>query len=1096
MKKLIFLFSTILFTLATNAQIASYNFNTNANDTVGGYNATSFGSPEYVNGEYITLDSADYLELPDTLQSAFEIDSSLEIRVRFKVEGDYKATSGEEARIIITSKPKYFTTACGFDVTAREWDGQLQIITTFGGCEGCYNDCRQSEGKSDFIKDIEPGKWYDFSMKFIFDKQKPYICYAVNNTVSISYYDEGFDYDAFRNTLDQRQIFVGADSANKILLKQGRPSLELDIDYLTISSPALPGDTNKIRKVLQTLINEMNGTISLTEEKEDSLQGVFVNNWDNASFSAQRNVVLSYISTYAAHFSPIFDKTYQENPEDFPPKEAIQYIIEQWILDNQYGPSTVKEMEGLIFADHEQFPGAVSNAAPRLTGATFTIDGDYQTDPGFMLNSQEYARRPTGYYVPPGELVTITAPMSVVDKGLSIYVGAHNKNVEETWSAFTRFPRISTTYQIDTNTITVANPFGGGIYITVPDGSHFGALEFTVDGAVKAPYYCTKEGFSNSLTEFLNDIGNQYVPWLDMESSNFMCTISAGMASMMTDPDSILSIWDKTFDAYNVALGRPLERFRGEYIIVDCQSNVRYTFAPADYPMALTTTAHPYDPDLDLPVAVQQGSDWYKGQNAYHYLICHEFGHLHNMPTLTLEREANVHMPTVAVYNMVMGEPIDSAFVYSIKQGLNLDQAALDWILTPNFYKGNHISWDTLTNQIIRAQLMYQSRGYAKLVDIANLFGWEALGNIMGYFYDYKRENPEWNPLKLEDDQFIEAASLRMGFNMAPHFEFWGIIPSDSLVQKLDTMPVSEVIKERIIHFRSIVPAGNEAFQSFYNIMMSKVGSDHQEQYNSMLTFYDSVYANKIIARIDTILFKYYDYDSTFYNQSPVITGLIKPIVIGQNSSTSLALTDLIIEDPDNVFPYDFSLTIKDGTNYSISGDTIIPDLCFSGFLSVPITISDGIEESNEYLVNIEVTQISGIDYQMACEDFTWIDGITYTENNTTATYTLTNVVGCDSIVTLDLTIADTCNGSSVIGISTNDISIYPNPVHDHLVIELPSADFSKVEILDITGKKILTKGVERQKIIFHSLDIENGLYFIRITGKKGQTDTFKIIKK
>ncbi len=47
----------------------------------------------------------------------------------------------------------------------------------------------------------------------------------------------------------------------------------------------------------------------------------------------------------------------------------------------------------------------------------------------------------------------------------------------------------------------------------------------------------------------------------------------------------------------------------------------------------------------------------------------------------------------------------------------------------------------------------------------------------------------------------------------------------------------------------------------------------------------------------------------------------------------------------------------------------------------------------------------TGIDTQVACESFTWIDGITYTESNNTATFTETNQYECDSVVTLNLTI-------------------------------------------------------------------------------------------
>ncbi|HLV42485.1 MAG TPA: gliding motility-associated C-terminal domain-containing protein, partial [Brumimicrobium sp.] len=51
--------------------------------------------------------------------------------------------------------------------------------------------------------------------------------------------------------------------------------------------------------------------------------------------------------------------------------------------------------------------------------------------------------------------------------------------------------------------------------------------------------------------------------------------------------------------------------------------------------------------------------------------------------------------------------------------------------------------------------------------------------------------------------------------------------------------------------------------------------------------------------------------------------------------------------------------------------------------------------------------QITGVDTQIACHSFTWIDGNTYTSSNNTATHTIVGgaVNGCDSIVSLDLTI-------------------------------------------------------------------------------------------
>ena len=52
----------------------------------------------------------------------------------------------------------------------------------------------------------------------------------------------------------------------------------------------------------------------------------------------------------------------------------------------------------------------------------------------------------------------------------------------------------------------------------------------------------------------------------------------------------------------------------------------------------------------------------------------------------------------------------------------------------------------------------------------------------------------------------------------------------------------------------------------------------------------------------------------------------------------------------------------------------------------------------------------SGIDSIFSCNPYTWIDGITYTSSNNTATHTLTNAAGCDSIVTLNFTISSLSN--------------------------------------------------------------------------------------
>lgn len=71
-----------------------------------------------------------------------------------------------------------------------------------------------------------------------------------------------------------------------------------------------------------------------------------------------------------------------------------------------------------------------------------------------------------------------------------------------------------------------------------------------------------------------------------------------------------------------------------------------------------------------------------------------------------------------------------------------------------------------------------------------------------------------------------------------------------------------------------------------------------------------------------------------------------------------------------------------------------------------------------------QCTNSTGTDIQTACNSYTWIDGNTYTASNNTAMYTLSNAGGCDSIVTLNLTInsvADVTTTTNVLTISANN---------------------------------------------------------------------------
>ncbi len=65
--------------------------------------------------------------------------------------------------------------------------------------------------------------------------------------------------------------------------------------------------------------------------------------------------------------------------------------------------------------------------------------------------------------------------------------------------------------------------------------------------------------------------------------------------------------------------------------------------------------------------------------------------------------------------------------------------------------------------------------------------------------------------------------------------------------------------------------------------------------------------------------------------------------------------------------------------------------------------------------LDLTIYGTSGTDTQFACDAFTWINGVTYTSSTNTPTVVLQNGLGCDSTVTLNLTIGNTTSIAEII---------------------------------------------------------------------------------
>ena len=125
---------------------------------------------------------------------------------------------------------------------------------------------------------------------------------------------------------------------------------------------------------------------------------------------------------------------------------------------------------------------------------------------------------------------------------------------------------------------------------------------------------------------------------------------------------------------------------------------------------------------------------------------------------------------------------------------------------------------------------------------------------------------------------------------------------------------------------------------------------------------------------------------------------------VGCDSIATLVLTINNSTTGTDVITACDSYTWIDGVNYTTSNSTATFTLTNAAGCDSIVTLNLTINNSN-----------TGTDVITACDSYTWIDGVNYTTSNSTATFTLTNAAGCDSIVTLNLTINNSTTGTDVI---------------------------------------------------------------------------------
>lgn len=603
----------------------------------------------------------------------------------------------------------------------------------------------------------------------------------------------------------------------------------LSASLLTITDTSLANEADLLN-AFSALQGHIDGSATLTGTQIEANKLIIDTN--KSIFGDTANAItasFNLVSAYESQYGPMWSKG-SPTENGYSRRDALDSDIHwamfhtmQYIVDDTYNPTNIASHQGLLdgykFGSADVVPGPVTASNNPNATHTVSIDGSFLNT--FGRNTMHWAepdrnaRKATGTYLAPGSIATITVPQALVNAGYKIRVGGQswdfsNKNPVD------RLDRVSLVYDIDNTSMQVASPLGGNIYIEVPFEADAGVVDIDFQNVVRSPFFSMQDHHATTQNEWQNTERNHYAPWTDLQSEKFMLTVPTGWVYAMDDPQSLMEDWDKAIDITNTLMGFDTDRGKATlYEAVDVRIRSG-AYAPG-YPTVNTT----YD-----PLRNNDASDWNTAGNAYNgtsgnhlvngpsvtgsHILFHELGHAYLFPKLPGETEAVVNLLHVPVFHEGFGYDIDTAFRTS--RGYNntymtLDTTAITWMTSFNFFVR-----DVPMHQL---EKQYQLKGHAKFVEVARLYGWDAIGD---YYRSYNAvDDVNGGRYNTGIDGHLLALSEATGEDITPLFHFWGIHPENisSLQSDLNAAGVakSRLIYALLKHYKTLVPKDNQAFR-------------------------------------------------------------------------------------------------------------------------------------------------------------------------------------------------------------------------------------------------------------------------------------------
>lgn len=373
------------------------------------------------------------------------------------------------------------------------------------------------------------------------------------------------------------------------------------------------------------------------------------------------------------------------------------------------------------------------------------------------INSTRTAWHSTGLYARPGEEIIIRVlTTDETDLTLEVQIGAHSDNIEHQ-SIWMRCPHIIFRNRVAKNPATIANPFGGPIYINL-NGYRKNLLKLSVMGGIVSPSYFMG---STLLSQWRNEIRNSPAPWGELVGENLIILARRSYMSQLHDPEAVIDFWDRVLDAMSDLAAIPREKIRAERFVTDVQISVGYMHA--GYPIMYDINAQ--DVPLNISLARQHPQSFWG--------FFHELGHNHQKSdwTFSFAVEVTCNLFTLYAMNTVL-------FIPTNESQPRLSDDHVERTLRHYIENGTQfIEW------------MYDPfLALVTYIQLQEAFGWSSYRRVFANYGDLTdNERPHTDQEKM--DLWMVMFSRAVEENLAPFFISWGFPISSKAVARISHLP-------------------------------------------------------------------------------------------------------------------------------------------------------------------------------------------------------------------------------------------------------------------------------------------------------------------